>query len=156
MIRDAIFTDAAAIGAIWNGYIRNTVVTFTDAEKRPDEVAAQIAGREAFLVWDEDGVQGFASYFPFRGGPGYRFSQEHTILLDPGARGRGVGRALIAALEGRARAAGHRMLIAGVSASNPEGARFHAAMGYAEVGRIPEAGWKFGRFHDLVLMQKIL
>jgi L-amino acid N-acyltransferase len=156
MIRNAAADDAQAIAAIWNPFIRDTVVTFTDAEKGADEVAALIAGPGAFLVWDDGGVRGFARYFQFRGGPGYRFSQEHTILLAPGCHGRGIGRGLMTALEARARDGGHRMLVAGVSGSNPEGERFHAALGYTQVGRIPDAGWKFGRFHDLVLMQKIL
>ena len=49
----------------------------------------------------------------------------------------------------------HQM-IAGVSGENPEGRSFHARIGYAEIAIIPQAGYKFGRFMDLVLMQKFL
>jgi phosphinothricin acetyltransferase len=47
-------------------------------------------------------------------------------------------------------------MIAGVSGENPEGRAFHARLGYAEIAIIPQAGYKFGRFMDLVLMQKFL
>jgi L-amino acid N-acyltransferase len=57
---------------------------------------------------------------------------------------------------GHARAAGAHQMIAGVSAENPDGVAFHAALGFVEIARVPEAGAKFGRFIDLVRMQKFL
>jgi phosphinothricin acetyltransferase len=99
---------------------------------------------------------GFASYAQFRGGVGYRHTMEHTIILGPAARGRGLGRALMTAIEDHARAGGTHSLFAGVSAGNPEGRAFHAAMGFAETAVLPQVGYKFGRWLDLVLMQKFL
>lgn len=157
MIRAARAQDATALAAIWNPVIRDTAITFTPLEKTPAAIAAMIGERACFLVADEKGaVQGFASYAPFRNGPGYARTQEHSVILAPSARGRGIGRALMAALEAQARVAGHHAMIGGVSGSNPEGIAFHAALGYREVGRLPEVGWKLGRWHDLVLMQKML
>lgn len=157
MIRPALADDAAAVADFWNPMIRDTLVTFNPVEKSVPDIAAMIETREAFLVVEEVGaVLGFATYAQFRGGLGYAFAQEHTIILAPGTRGRGCGRALMAALEEVARRHGHHILVGGVSGSNPAGIAFHAAIGFAEVGRLPEAGWKFGRWHDLVLMQKIL
>ena len=157
MIRPATAADAPAIAAFWNPMIRNTVVTFNPVEKTPAEIATMIATREAFLVADDGGeILGFATYSQFRGGLGYAFAQEHTIILAPAGQGRGLGRALMDALADTARAHGHHILMAGVSGSNPAGIAFHAALGFAEVGRVAEAGWKFGRWHDLVLMQKML
>ena len=157
MIRPATAADAPAIAAFWNPLIRDTSVTFSPLERSPDEVAAMIAGRQAFLVGDDGaGPLGFATYSQFRSGPGYAFAQEHTIILSPEARGRGLGRALMQALEGAARGHGHHAMIGGVSGSNPEGIAFHAAIGYHEVGRLPQVGWKLGSWHDLVLMQKML
>lgn len=161
MIRPAAPGDVPAIAAIWNPIIRDTTITFWPTQRSEAEIAALIHDRQAlghaFLVAEEAGaVQGFATYAQFRQGGGYARSMEHTLYLDPDARNRGTGRLLLAALEDHARAAGHRLLIGGITASNTGSLRFHARSGYAEWGRIPCAGWKFGAFHDLVLMGKDL
>lgn len=160
ILRRAEEADAAAIAEIWNHYIRDTAVTFTSAEKTPAGLAADIAARRAaglFVVAEAGGVPvGFATAFAFRNGPGYRRSLEHTVQLAPGARGRGTGRALMAALEQAARASGAHVLVAAVSGENAAGIAFHKAIGFAEVGRMPEVARKFGRWMDLVLLQKIL
>ena len=160
MIRPATAADCAAIAAIWNPIIRDTAITFTGVEKTETGLAAMLDDKAVagfpVLVADDGGVLGFATYGTFRNGPGYARTAEHTILLGPQARGRGVGRALMAALEDDARGRGIHSLWAGVSAENPAGRAFHAAIGYAEVAVLPEVGWKFGRWLDLVLMQKML
>jgi len=160
-IRPAGRDDAPALATLWNTFIRDTFVTFNSAEKTAAEVAALIEARRAeghgFLL-AEDGARlaGFATYGQFRGGVGYARTMEHTVLLAPEARGRGVGRALMAALESHARAAGAHSMFAGVSAANPGGVAFHAAIGYVEVARLAEVGFKAGQWLDLVLMQKRL
>lgn len=161
MIRRALPVDAETIAALWNTSIRDTVVTFNSTEKTVAEVAALIDSRHAeghlFLVAEgEAGVLGFASYAQFRGGSGYATCMEHSILLGPAARGMGFGRQLMAALEDHARNAGAHQMIAGVSGENIAGRDFHARLGYKLTGTVPEAGYKFGRFLDLLLMQKIL
>lgn len=161
MIRDARPEDAAAIAAIWNPVIRDTAITFNSAEKSPDDIAAMIRARQGdghgFLLAEAGGqVAGFATYAQFRGGVGYARTMEHTILLAPAAQGRGLGRALMTAVEDHARAGGALSIFAGVSAENPAGRAFHAAMGYAEVAILQRVGFKFGRAMDLVLMQKFL
>lgn len=156
ILRPAELRDVPAILAVWNPLIRETSITFTTLEKTPEGLAADIAARgPAFLVAEESGaVLGFASYGPFRSGPGYAFTGEHTVILDAPARGRGVGRALMVRLEGEARRAGLHVLVAGVSGENPGAIAFHEAIGYRQVARMPEVGRKFGRWMDLVLLQK--
>lgn len=161
MIRAALPQDAKPLADLWNPWIRDTAITFNSIEKTADDVAMMIAARQSadhgFVVAEDDGrLLGFATYSQFRGGIGYAKSMEHTVILSPQARGNGAGRALMLAIEHHAAQAGAHVMIAGVTAENPEGRAFHAKMGYAEVAIIREAGFKFGRFMDLVLMQKFL
>lgn len=161
MLRPAAPSDASAIAALWNPIIRDTVVTFNPVEKSEADVLAAIDARAAeghpFLVAEVEGqVLGFATYFQFRAGNGYARTMEHSINLSPQARGKGLGRALMATLESHAHSRGMRSLIGAITASNAESIAFHAALGFSEVGRIRDAGWKFGQFHDLLLMQKLL
>ncbi|MFX0541381.1 GNAT family N-acetyltransferase [Roseovarius sp. S4756] len=86
-----------------------------------------------------------------RKGPGYAHSAEHTIVLAPEARRRGAARALTSALEERAQALGVYVLVAGVAGENSSGIAFHEALSFAEVGRMPQVGRKFGRWMDLAL-----
>jgi len=161
MIRPATADDAPALAALWNPWITETAVTFNPTPKTPEDIAAMIAARRAagheFLLAQDDGrLLGFATYAQFRSGAGYARSMEHTVILAPEARGRGTGRALMEALEAHARAGGAHQMIAGVSGENPEGRAFHDRLGYRLVATVPQAGYKFGRFMDLWLMQKFL
>jgi len=161
MIRPAMPEDFPAILAFWNPMIRETTVTFSSEEKTVPGLERMIGARRAagreFLVAEADGaVLGLATYDQFRGGNGYLHAMEHTIILAAGARGRGTGRALMAAIEDHARAGGAHTMVAAVSGENDAGIAFHRALGYEPVGMLPQSGRKFGRWLDLVLLQKIL
>ncbi len=161
MIRPAQAADAPALAALLNHWIEHTAVTFNPVPKTTDDIllmiAAKSAAGHAFLVAEEGGqVIGQASYGQFRGGEGYRTCMEHSISLLPGTHGQGLGRTLLTAVEDHARAAGAHQMIAGVSGENSAGRAFHSRMGYRHIATVPQAGFKFGRFMDLVLMQKFL
>lgn len=158
IIRAARAEDAEAICEIANWVIRDTLITFTTEEKTPAQLRAVIADKgEDYLVAELDGqVVGHAYYGAFRAGPGYRYSVEHTVHLSPTAQKRGIGRALLLALEKQAVKAGKHVMVAGISSANPGAVAFHAAMGFVEVGCLPEVGYKNGQWLDTVLMQKIL
>lgn len=157
MIRRARPGDAAAVAAIWNRIIRDTSATFTTAEKDAQALARTITAGAPFHVAEEAGaVIGFVTASQFRAGPGYAHTFEHSVHVAPAAQGCGHGRALMQTVEADLAARGVHSLFAGVAGENVDGAAFHAALGYREVARLPEAGWKFGRWHDLVLMQKML
>ncbi len=157
-VRRATEADATAVAAIWNHYIRDTIVTFNSQEKTATELAAAIADpKTPFFMAEQDGrITGFATYSDFRKGVGYAYTKEHTVMLATDATGKGMGRALLAEIERHAARNRIKSLFAGVSAENTEGVAFHAACGYAKVATLSKVGWKFDRWHDLVLMQKFL
>ena len=160
-ILPASVDDADAIVAIWNPVIRDTTVTFNSVEKSPTDVAAMIKDRRAaghaFLVARQgDDLLGFATYGQFRNGTGYAHTVEHTVILAGHAKSQGVGRALMAALEAHAHTNDIHSMVASVAAENDAAIAFHKALGFTQVAYIPEAGRKFGRWLDVVFLQKIL
>ena len=158
IIRQATAQDAADIAAVWNAEIRDGVSTFNSVEKTLAEVEEMIAQRGAATQVAHEGKSflGFVTYGQFRGGIGYRHSVEHTIYLTPAAKGRGVGRALMARIYEVARGEGHHIMVAGIGGENADAIGFHTALGFKEVGRMPEVGRKFDRWMTLVLMQREL
>ncbi len=161
IIRHGHRGDAYAVAAIWNSQIRDTVFTFEQLEYPVDEVAGMIESRQsAGLVWlvaeENDAVVGFATYAPFREGEGYARTMEHSIFLDPDAAGDGLGELLMEALVHEARVRGMHSLIACVTGENDVGLKFHVDQGFKVVGVIPEAGFKFGRWMDLRILQRQL
>jgi len=160
IIRPAMPADIPAILDLWNPFIRDTMVTFSSEEKTADSLSDMIAARrragQEFFLAEDGALLGIATYAQFRGGNGYAHAMEHTIILSPEAKGKGVGRALMTHLENHARTSGAHTLFAGVSSGNPDGVAFHEKIGFTVVARIPEVGRKFDRWWDLVLMQKML
>ena len=156
MIRAAAASDAGAICAIWNPIIRESIATFNSVEKTPADIAQLITHQPVFVTENGDQITGFATYGQFRGGVGYCHTGEHTIHLAPAAQGQGVGRALMDVICDHATSAGFHSMWAGISAENTGGIAFHAALGFRQIACPEQVGRKFGRWHDLVLMQKHL
>jgi len=158
MIRAAQARDAGAICALWNEMILHSLATFTTLAKTDAEIVDLIASRQnAFWIAERSGdAAGFVTFGPFRGGPGYAFTVEHSIVLNASAQGSGVASDLLGHAETQASAQGMRVMIAGISSANPRAIRFHAKYGYEQVGYLPEVGYKSGQWLDLILMQKNL
>jgi phosphinothricin acetyltransferase len=155
-LRAAGAADAEAIAALWNAMIRDTLATFTTVEKSAQDVAALLTVRPGFWVADDGAVQGFVTYGAFRAGPGYAATVEHSIVLTPAARGRGLGRALMQTAIDHAAAQGHHVMVGAISGANPGAVAFHEKLGFTTVGRMPEVGRKAGLWLDLIWMQKLL
>ena len=167
-VRDADEDDLEAGLLILNELIPTTTVAWTEHPTTLDErtawFASQRARRLPVLVAEEvDGahteVVGVASFGDFRDTTrweGYRFTVEHSIHVRSGRRGCGIGRALLEALIERGRAMGVHVMVGAVDADNDASIRFHERLGFVEVARMPEIGFKHGRWLDLVLLQRVL
>lgn len=160
LIRPSAEADLPAITRIYGHAVQHGTGTFElDV---PDE--AEMARRRAdvlgkglpWLVAERDGaVLGYAYANHFRPRRAYRFCLEDSIYLDEGARGQGVGRLLLAELLAQCEARGARQMLAVIGDSaNAGSVGVHRACGFEDAGVLKAAGWKFGRWLDVVLMQR--
>ena len=161
IIRPAAETDLAAILAIYNHAVAHTTAiwneTHADIANRKTWFAARAAQAYPVLVAEEEAiVVGYGSFGDFRPFDGYRFTVEHSVYVAEGKRRRGIATALLTALTERAREMGKRVMVAGIASDNDASLRLHERHGFFETGRMPEVGFKFERWLDLVLMQKRL
>lgn len=160
-IRLALAEDAPVVLGIRDEAIRSSSGLWID--EVPESVSSRAwfdahLDRGSMLVaaGPDDEVLGYACFSPLRDYAGYRFTGEDSIYLLPAAQGRGVGRALLGALVAHAREHGMHSLVALVEAGNVGSIRLHERCGFQEVGRMPEAGFKFDRWWDLVTLQLLL
>jgi len=161
-IRPSQDADLPAITAIYAHHVLNGTGTFETTPPTQDDMAARRADVLAkglpYLVAEQDGqVLGFAYCQWLKPRPAYRFSAEDSIYLHPDAAGKGLGRQLLGALAAQAEAAGIRKLIAVIGDSANAGSiGVHRSLGFTSVGSFKSCGWKFGRWLDIVLMEKTL
>ncbi len=159
--------DAAALLGIYAHYVANTAVSLEIAVPTQAEFAERIRStlaRYPYLVLEEDGlIRGYAYAGPFKARAAYARSCEWSIYLDPGARGRGFGRRLYEAMEPRLREAGFVNLYACIADPVREdeylthaSERFHRRLGFTRVGTFRGCACKFGRWYNMIDMEKIL
>ena len=146
--------DAAALAAIYNYYVRETVISFETeplGEGQMRERIVQTASEFPYLVCEQDGrVVGYACAHRWKERAAYSQTWESSIYLHHEWRARGVGRALMEALVPLCRAAGCRALIACITAENQASVAFHESLGFRQVSLFPAVGCKFGRLLDVV------
>jgi phosphinothricin acetyltransferase len=151
-----------AILGILNDAILTSTALYEYAPREPGSMAAwfEQKRRGAFPVWgalDERGaLLGFATYGTFRARPAYKYSVEHSVYVERGARGHGVGQALMRRLIESAQQQQLHVMIGGIDGTNAESIAFHEKLGFAHAGTIQQAGFKFGRWLDLAFYQLIL
>ena len=160
--RPAELSDIPAITRIYAHAVQYGTASFELDPPDEAEIARRYAeladGGFPFLVAELDGfVAGYAYAGPYRARPAYRFTVEDSIYIDPQVQRRGVGRALLERLLIESDARGFRQMIAviGDSAQTPS-IELHRTAGFRMVGTFEAVGFKFGRWLDSVLMQKVL
>ena len=161
-LRPSTPADLPAITDIYADAVLTGTGTF---ELEPPDLAEMTRRRDdvlgkglPWLVAERGGqVLGYAYANHFRPRRAYRFCLEDSIYLHRDARGQGVGKLLLAELVGRCEALGARQMLAVIGDSANAGSiGVHAALGFAHTGVLQASGWKFGRWLDVVLMQRAL
>ncbi len=165
-IRPAQASDAADLLAIYAPYVRETTVTFEFDVPRVEEFAARIEQaqkRYAYLVLEKTAEHGagslpvgYAYYGAFKSRPAYQWSAETSIYLDEKERGHGAGSILLNALEACMDAQGITNSEACITGENESSVEFHRRHGYEERARFTKCANKFGRWLDVVWMEKYI
>ena len=167
VVRDATPQDAERILEIYGYYVKNTAITFEYGIPSLAEFRSRMEKtlrRYPYLVILKDGrIEGYAYAGPFVGRAAYGWACETTVYLDPSARKCGMGRIIYGALENALRDMGILNLYAciGYPAQDDEylttnSADFHRHLGFEEVGRFHKCGYKFGRWYDMIWMEKVI
>nr|WP_198370762.1 GNAT family N-acetyltransferase [Roseomonas rosulenta] len=162
-VRDATPADLPAITAIYAHHVLHGTGTFEEDPPAEVEMAARMAKVQAAgFAWlvaeDEAGqVLGYGYFAPFRERSAYRFTAEDSVYVRDDIRGQGVGKSLVAELIARAEAKGLRQMIAVIGDSENVGSiGLHISLGFRQAGVLKAAGMKFGRWVDVVTMQRAL
>jgi L-amino acid N-acyltransferase YncA len=160
-LRAAVRDDAAAVAALYNYFVLNTVITFEESAVPVEEMSARIGAVAArglpWLVLEgAQGLLGYACASPWKVRQAYRFAVETTIYLQPGAGGRGYGTSLYTALLRELR--GHQLhtAIGGVALPNEASVRLHERLGFQRVAYFKEVGFKQQRWIDVAYWQLLL
>lgn len=160
-IRDARESDLPGILDIYNDAVQTTTAVWDETPRSMDGQRQwmdlkRTQSYPVLVAAHGDEVAGFCSYGPFRAWYGYRFSVENSIYVAGAQRRQGIARRMLDALVERARQQGLHVMVAGIEAENTASIKLHAHAGYAVAGRMHEVGFKFGRWLDLVLMERRL
>lgn len=158
-VREARGADMGAIAGIYGYHVRHGVASFeyeppdaAELRRRRGEVRAR--GLPYVVAERDSRLLGFAYASPFRLRPAYRFTVEDSVYVHPESVREGIGRRLLQAVIERCEAAGRRRLVAVIGGADERSVAFHRRCGFEEAGRIEGAGWKHGRWLDLVIMQR--
>ena len=158
MIRYATRDDLAAILEIYNDAILHTTAIY---DYKPHSINDRIVWYDKkiaeglpVLVFEENSVvTGFATFGAFRAWPAYKYTIEHSVYVHPNYQGKKIGSALLCELTKIANEKGYATMVAGIDASNAGSIIMHKKLGFTECGTISSAGYKFGRWLDLVFYQ---
>jgi len=153
---------AGQILAIFNEAIVNSTALYDYKPRAPEAMVAWFATKRAngfpvIGMEDDSGkLLGFASYGTFRAFPAYKYTVEHSVYVEKGSRGLGLGRKLLEAVIAKAGEQGMHTLVGAIDLDNTTSIELHKRLGFEHCGTIKQAAFKFGRWLDLAFLQKTL
>jgi phosphinothricin acetyltransferase len=158
-IRPATEADTPEVQSIYAHHVLTGTGTFEEIPPSVEEMSERFAKVREHGCWlvatDATGVLGFAYYTQFRDRSAYRFCVEDSVYVREDVRGQGVGKALVSRLIENATDSGIRQMIAVIGDSENTGSiGVHASLGFHMIGTMRAVGIKFGRWLDVVTMQR--
>lgn len=160
-LRPAVFQDLEALLEIVNHAIAHTTANYSYEPQTLEAQRLWLQQRQAqqfpVIVAEENGVViGYGSYGTFREKIGYQYTVEHSVYVREGQQGKGAGGLLLRELIDIATRQNVHVMVGAIDASNALSIAFHQKHGFRECGVIHQAGFKFGRWLDLLFMQLTL
>jgi L-amino acid N-acyltransferase YncA len=159
-VRVALPDDAEATRAIYNLEVETSTVTFDLVARSVAEQRAWLAARSgahtSLVAIEADEVIGFGALSPYRDRPAYATSVEDSVYVHRDHQGKGVGRALLGGLLEAAEASGFHAVFARIVGGHEASIGLHAALGFEVIGTEREVGRKFGKWLDVVVMERLL
>ncbi len=158
-VRAATVADAPAIQSIYAPFVLDSYTSFEEVAPDAAEVASHMLARPRlpWLVAEVDGqVAGFTYASPHRQRPGYRWSAEVSVYLDPAYHRRGIARALYERLISELTRLGYVSIFAGIALPNEASVGLHEAVGFEPLGVFSHIGFKNGAWHDVGWWQRTL
>jgi L-amino acid N-acyltransferase len=158
MIRRATAADVETILEIFNDNIVNSTAIYMYKEQTLEQrmawfEAKQQAGEPLFVFEENGEVAGYATYGTFRPYPAYQYTVEHSVYVHKNHYKKGIASQLMHALIDYARTHEVKTMVAGIDKENEASLRIHEKLGFTYSGTIRNAGYKFGRWLDLVFYQ---
>jgi len=159
-VRPAALMDLPEIYSIYNYAVLNTTATFQDVPESQTYPLQWFRSHQKsklpILIAFEQGVVGWASLSPYHPRSGYRFTAETAVYVREDRQGQGIGRALLRSLIDEASILGLHKLVALIEKENVASIKLHASVGFVEAGTMHEVGFKFGRWLDVVIMERTI
>jgi L-amino acid N-acyltransferase len=159
-LRLATPDDAEAIRAIYNLEVTTSTVTFDLVPRSLDDQRAWLAARSgahAVMIAEVDGiVVGFGSLSAWRDRPAYSTTVEDSIYIHRDHQGAGIGKAMLSELVATATAHGFHACMARIVGGHDASIALHRSCDFDLVGTEREVGRKFGKWLDVVLMERML
>lgn len=159
-LRRATRADADSICRIYNHEVEETTTTLDLVPRSTEEQRNYLAERSgglAVVVAEAEGeLVGFGSLSFYRDRPGYRTSVEDSIYVARGHHGRGIGHAVLGELMTLATNHGFHTVFARIIGPQEASIALHKRHGFELVGIERQVGRKFGRWHDVALLQRVL
>lgn len=158
-LRSAREEDVPALAGIYNEAVLTTVATF-DTQPRSLEAQREWLrlhnpAHPVFVAEVRGEVVGWASLSRWSDRRAYDCTAEVSFYVRSDHRGRGIGRALLVALITRSDERGVHALLARIADGNAVSVHLHEALGFRPVGVMREVGFKFGRWIDVHLLERM-